>query len=282
MLFKKSKTSDKVYSLQLRDEASVKHQLIITRAAEMGIDNPELNTPEFFAIPSECIPTASVESAILAATWKRKAPVKELSKISAQQAKPLQMLRDRGFISLKNDSSTRYYTNPNFRMFVGWRRPGIEPHQSIQISAKSRSFLKKYRRDPVTGTRVALEIDHRTPIIACKKLNKAPATLNDNDVINRPEYFDKHFQMIERSRNANKREICKWCVQGEEIFLPEVDRGRGFKERWDNLNETTNSCIGCYYYSPFITQTEVTETEQAREFNKKLIELKCLYDDRQL
>jgi len=231
--------------------------------------NHALLDEEFLSIPISCLPgdRAEVGFRILCATWKRNAKTEELSRISKQYAKMLQKLRDVGFIPTQKEGSSNFYIDKNFRQFVGWKDPILENRIYITLNPKVRKRLVNNKRDYLTNSRKNIEIDHRTPVLACKKLGKEPAVLTDSILVKKGFDIYKDFQFITNSFNALKREVCAKCVKGEDIKLSAValdmEKYKGsYKRRWDNLNESTRSCVGCFYFNPKLTQDEYLDSQQ--------------------
>lgn len=264
--------------------------LINEMAVRLGIEdlksyNPALFEDDFLSIPTWIFPgkKAEVSFRILFATWKRDAHVDELKVFSGQKAKPLQKFRELGFVADQAEGKSNYYRHKDFRKFVGWEYPTLENISHIKISPERRKLLLKNERDYFTLSRVSLEIDHRTPVSACKKLGIEPSVLTD--VILESEDFNvnKDFQFITRSRNACKREVCAKCIAGKDIMLPDValdlERYKGqYKRRWDYLNEETKSCVGCFYYDCETTQDEYLDVNKP---NLKTLVEKALKKNRE-
>jgi len=99
------------------------------------------------------------------------------------------------------------------------------------------------KRCPFTTEGERLELDHRQPFSACKKLGVEPAELTEGLI--KSGEADKHFQFIAVSFNALKRERCKKCQSGGQIILPDSVPKKAFKKSWaDGID-----CTGCYYFN---------------------------------
>lgn len=263
--------------------------------------NPALFDKEFLNLPKAILPgpLAFVEFRVLAATYKRNAHVDELKHLSGQVAKVLQNLRDKGFIPDQHKDNSNFYMDKNHRMFTGWISTEYD-NRKLLPDSKARKILLEGKRDPFTHSRQRLEIDHRTPLKACKRLDILPARLTSTMV--RSETFsytddcDPYFQVITRARNAEKREACDKCLAGKTIPIPEVasvlEKFKGnFKRKWDIVNTTTQSCIGCFHYNSNLTQDEYLSStkddgtrlidlisKQGKDLNNSILKLKEYYN----
>ena len=103
-----------------------------------------------------------------------------------------------------------------------------------------------------------LQIDHRTPRkVSKEKFLIEPAILTSELI--RSGKADELFQVISSETNSRKREICEKCLDGKDILLPEfiVAISDKYKSRFDNICYLTNSCVGCFWFDPKITQEDV-------------------------
>lgn len=190
------------------------------------------------------------ELGLLIACYKRFISLKELGLISNQSAKPLLTLkRELGF-KFANSGTTHNTIKENGvigRKIVSF----TEPEQSIysayiKLSEKEIKQLRKDKEDPLTGSARGLQVDHKTPVEAHKKLMTTPQMLDRSTV----PYFVLYFQFLSASTNSSKREVCVKCLKGEQIELPAVmvPHRSFFKEFWDNGNIETGTCIGCFWH----------------------------------
>ena len=191
------------------------------------------------------LPTASKELAIINLAYHRQCPNKKLAEVSDQQSKPIQRLRELGFIFKESLASNGpRYTQNGTRMIVGFKAKKL--YSSLKKCSKFNDF-KNSHHDPITSQKHSLELDHRTPNIACNKLKIAPKQLT-NELIETGQ-ADDYFQFLSRSTNCIKREACKKCIVGQTIPLPDVICKEIYKQHWDEMCEKTKSCIGCFHHN---------------------------------
>ena len=217
-------------------------------------------------IPSKYLPgsRAQTEAGILYSCWKKEALSTDLSRISGQQAKMVQILRKKGFIFYKsgNTNWTKGSASGLCREIVGWKKPEIDlPKSYCTLSKKEKADFLRDKRDPFTNSKINLQIDHREPVEASLRYGKQPAVLT-RELISSGE-ADKYFQVIENSTNAIKREACIKCLAGENIPIPQIAinlKNSSFKRRWNFLNDCYKTCEGCFWFDYTITEDKFKES----------------------
>lgn len=212
------------------------------------------------AVPHTVIPTSPVSLAILLSCYKMFCPSKALSAISEQSAKPIQILRNSGFLFDSDGGPNRLVrvAGVRGRRISGFRADEGRRVAGMTLTAKQRSAFVDGKRDPYNGMSRDMEIDHRQPVEASARLGQdypdiSPETIASGEA-------DLHYQALTKSSNLAKRGACHNCLQGEEIRVPlvgeEIEQATGqrYKRRFeDNLahNEATGApgCAGCYFYN---------------------------------
>lgn len=242
-----------------------------------GIKNERVFDDDFLSIPGKYLPgpKAYKEWCCLLLAWKRPVSLDSLGHSSVQSAKIFQNLRDKGFIMPKTKSNYTVY-NGKFRRIDGWKIPITDLLNSyVKLNSSDKKKYIYGKRDPYTMSRKNLQIDHRTPCeVSKKKFNEEPAILTLELIASGK---DKDlFQVISNSTNARKREVCRKCLAGGVIPLPDsVEKGI-YKLKFDDFCFLTGSCRGCYWYDFSITQEDVIKKygNIINEINsKQLIEL---------
>lgn len=189
----------------------------------------------------------NVEFAVFVLTWKRLCSTKLLTAFSTQSAKPCQTLRDKGVVFVESQRSN----GPEFLVRKGGEmyrmatafRPVSYKTDLVKASKQMVAEYRQNKRCPYTGISDRLELDHRTPVSACKKLGIKPARLTDLAIRNGTA--DQDFQWISTNMNAQKREACAKCQAGQRIPLPSIVQHSRFKKKWSG-----KGCRGCFYYDP--------------------------------
>jgi hypothetical protein len=208
-------------------------------------ENPKIWNEKLLKFCRYCNPS-QMQLAMINLMYHRECKSTELAKLSVQSAKPVEILRNMGFQfeSVETASGPQYVKN-NMRTITGFHRV-----KRNKFTKASKDRLAKFReqagRDPLTMSHRNLQIDHRTPVIACKKLGINPVSLT-NALIDSGE-AGKYFQVFSVSTNSLKREVCKKCLNGGDIELPAAVHQGIYKKCWDKECEENKSCVGCFYY----------------------------------
>ena len=242
----------------VKDSKSMKEARVKGTCLEYGIENKEVLSQEFL---ETSIPTAPKRLAVLCEIWKKPCNIDKLSKMSNQSAAHIRDLKDAGY-KLKMNKTQRVFTGQDgnkYREVIGWEKPKTTtPSTYVKISDKDKCAFLKGKRDPYTGIKNDLEFDHRTPTtVSMDMFGEVPAILT-SEMLNNGE-ADKLFQLLTRSMNAKKREVCKKCINGGIIAdtLPVLPKKlNNYKKKFDALCHLTKSCAGCYWYDPEITQND--------------------------
>lgn len=220
---------------------------------------------------------ATKELAIIIACYKRTEPTEKLKEISSQHAATVRTLNRKGFIfkttQMKNSGQVRYLFKENgkvCRRIAGFELPPIDMSaRYIQCSKKNEQKFKKGWRDIMSGKRSGLELDHRTPVEACKKLGIQPKILTDQLI--EDKRAKKYFQYLTRDTNTRKREACRKCLDGEKIILPDCIVQAAYKQRFDEACEKNKSCVGCFWHDYECPQyPEKMTYDQFVKNNKKI------------
>lgn len=181
--------------------------------------------------------------------YKQKCISTDMNRKIGHPPKTLQILRDIGF-NFRRDGTENYTFRENgkdCREITGFEDLEVDNLKHyFNITAKDQKILSKNRRDPLNSKNVGLQKDHRTPVAACKKLGITPAYLNKDTIVT----FDKNFQFLSVETNTKKRDVCRECINNEAvIFIPDLIIPQCYyKLKWDELNEETQSCIGCFWH----------------------------------
>ena len=180
--------------------------------------------------------------------YKQKCVSTYMNRKIGHPPKTLQMLRDIGF-NFKRDGTENYTFRENgkdYREITGFEDLKVDSFKNyFNITTNEQKALSKGRRDPLNSKTTGLQKDHRTPVDACKKLGITPAFLNKDTII----AFDKNFQFFSIETNTKKRDVCRECINGTNIFIPDmIVLQYCYKLKWDELNEETQSCIGCFWH----------------------------------
>lgn len=181
--------------------------------------------------------------------YKQKCISTDMNRKIGHPPKTLQMLRDIGFIFRRygNENYTFRENGKDYREITGFEDLEVDSLKNyFNISIKEQKILAANRIDPLNSKTVGLQKDHRTPVAACKKLGITPAYLNKDTII----AFDKNFQFLSKESNTKKRDVCRECINNNSIiFIPEaIILQFNYKVKWDDLNEKTQSCIGCFWH----------------------------------
>lgn len=223
--------------------------------------NSALLDPDILLHPDDKIPTARTELAVLATCWRRNCPKAEYSKIAPQTASQCRNLRNRfGVVFV---GTGRAYVEQDDDLGQTRRIQGFqtdvtaEDANLIRLNARQKSRFLAGQRDPMTGSSSTLEIDHRTPVAAARKAGVAPDTLSPADLEDGSAH--ERFQALNKTTNARKREVCRKCLEGEEIEIPPVaamDRPAGhWRTRFEDprakdLPPEAPPCLGCFWHRP--------------------------------
>lgn len=189
-------------------------------------------------------PTVSL--AILILSYKRLATAEELQGVSIQSAATVRDLEHEGFIFQKKG---RHSTVPDGEGGMGRFITGFDKNAKLQgnryitCSKLNLNKVLKNQKDFLNGKKVNLEIDHRTPIEACK-LN-GEEIIGVSDEIIESGLFDKYFQVISKETNMRKKAICERCLRGEEIELPDCV----CKEAYLQNKKPSDPCNGCFWHN---------------------------------
>jgi len=212
-------------------------------------------------IPFDIIPTAPSELCILIEIYKRKKTLTDLQKYSKQSAKPLELLRKRGFILAKDNPKSNNYTTKNengdiCREIISFQKVDNYNEASFNISASDRKKFIGEKSDFVTNKKIDLEIDHREPKEAIKKCGDSYPNLDAN-LINSGK-ADDYYQVLTRDTNLAKKSACTECLNGEQIIrLPLIQEleSIGYKYKKDFYdNSSVNKknglpiCYGCFWF----------------------------------
>ena len=199
--------------------------------------------------------TAPKELVIIVLCWKRFCESHKLK--SSQSAKLIQRLRELGFVFAQNKTGEEWVVRRNGK--EGRMITGVDISKAfdygVGISPKMKPlFLKRHpdARDPFTLSRSTSQcnIDHRTPVEACKRLGIAPAVLTEESIESGRAIED--FQVLSRSNNCWKREVCAKCLAGKDIPLPDILSNKDkdqYRRRWSDGDSNRKSCVGCYFFN---------------------------------
>lgn len=232
--------------------------------AEKSIDINELLIKDIneLLIPFNIIPTAPSELCILIEIYKRKKTLTDLQKYSKQSAKPLELLRKRGFILAKNNPKSKNYTTKNengdiCREIIGFQKVDNYNEAAFNISSSDRKKFIGEKSDFVTNKKIDLEIDHREPKEAIKKSGDSYPNL-DSTLIDSGK-ADDYYQVLTRDTNLSKKSACTKCLNGDKIDrLPLIQEleilGYKYKKKfYDNSSENKKNglptCHGCFWFN---------------------------------
>lgn len=223
--------------------------------------NHSLLDPDILLHPEDKFPTAPTELAVLATCWRRNCPKAEYRKIAPQTASQCRTLRNRfGVVFV---GTQRAYTEQHddlgaTRRIQGFQTDGTaEDANLIRLNPRQKSRFLAGQKDPMTGSSSTLEIDHRTPVSAARKAGLAPDTLSPADLEDGSAH--ERFQALNKTTNTRKREVCRKCLEGEEIEIPPVAamgrpadhwRTRFEDPRARDLPPQASPCLGCFWHRP--------------------------------
>lgn len=211
------------------------------------------------AVPHSRIPTGPVALAILLSCYKTFCGSKALGAISDQSAKPIQGLRNAGFLFASNGGPNYTVTENDVsgRRILGFEAPVNRKVAGLTLSARQRKQFLAGRRDPYTGMTRDLEIDHRQPVEASARVSQEYPDLTP--ALAATGEADLYYQPLAKSSNIAKRGACHGCLKGEEIRVPTVGEeienitGQRFKRRFEdnhahNAKTGAPACAGCFFF----------------------------------
>jgi hypothetical protein len=229
--------------------------------------NDALLDPDILLHPDALMPTAPTTLAVLASCWRRNVPLADLARIGSQPAAQCRDLRDKHhvvFAGSGRDYVERHPTLGRTRRIQGFASGRIlEERDLIRLSPKDRQAFLKGKRDPLTGSTSNLEIDHRTPAAAARKVGRAPDTLSKADL--EDGSAEELFQALNKTTNARKREVCTKCLDGGEIEIPPVAAAGKPEGHWRrtfadpraaHLPPEAPPCLGCFWHRPELSFEE--------------------------
>lgn len=192
---------------------------------------------------------------LLLMCWKNSVPGDLVHRILKDpNATAMFLARDIGFV-FKNggDSGKEKYCykildgdgrKATYWEVVAWSSDGMSlGHHRFDCD---KAHLKKFlsgKVDPFTMSGKKLEVDHRTPVAACRIDGRAPAVLTNESIDNGTA--EEEFQVLSSSMNSLKREACTTCLRTNTISVPPCLAGR---MRWPTSREGT--CVGCVWHNP--------------------------------
>lgn len=252
-----------LYGLKGEDKMPVEET--IERVRRFSVEKEIPLNPHLIAdlrsglVPEDCVPTGPVALSIILSCYKVFCSSKALGAISDQSAKPIQILRNAGFV-FDTDGG------PNFVVRVdgvpGRRVSGFEAQPDRRAAALNLTRTERLayiagRRDPLTGMTQDMEIDHRQPVEASARLGEDYPDLTQA-LIDAGE-ADLYYQPLSKSTNIAKRGACHHCRNGEEIRVPEtgllIELATGqrykrfFEDNLDHNRETgAPGCAGCFFF----------------------------------
>lgn len=223
--------------------------------------NDALIDPDILLCPQESIPTAPKELAMLASCWRRNVKIGDLARISHHPPAICRNLRNRFgvvFAGNGNDFVERHDVLGSTRRIQGFAGGSTAEESSlIRLSAKDRQAFLRGKQDPLTGSTSTLQIDHRVPASAARKVGRAPDTLSKADL--EDGTAEELFQALNRTTNARKREVCEKCLAGGKIEIPPVAAADKPDDHWRqtfddaraaNLPPEAPPCLGCFWHRP--------------------------------
>jgi hypothetical protein len=221
--------------------------------------NDSLLDPDILLHPDDLMPTAPTSLAVLASCWRRNVPLGDLARIGSQPAAQCRDLRNKHHVVFAGNGRDYVEQHPSLgttRRIQGFASGRIlEERDLIRLSPKDRQAFLKGKRDPLTGSASTLEIDHRTPAAAARKVGRAPDTLSKTDL--EDGSAEELFQALNKTTNARKREVCAKCLDGGEIEIPPVAAAgkpdghwrRRFEDpRATDLPPEAPPCLGCFWH----------------------------------
>lgn len=212
------------------------------------------------AVPHQVIPTATVSLSILLLCYKVFCSSKALGAVSDQSAKPVQALRNAGFVFESNGGPNRVIRENGVpgRRISGFEAQDNRRVAGLTLSKRDRDAFLAGKRDPWNGMRRDMEIDHRQPVEASVRAGEDYPELTAGMIEDGDD--DLYYQALTKSSNLAKRGACQGCLNGEEIRVPavglEIERlsGQRYKRRFeDNLDHNAETgapaCAGCFYFN---------------------------------
>lgn len=251
----------------------------ILDAEEDNINNFKRNIELFKdknVISSTNFPSARMTIISLIGLFKTKRTNQEMP--SGQIAKQAQTLRECGFeFRQQGKNYTFHLNNIEYREIIGFNPKKIVKSSLYnKLSINTKKIIKSNYKEDFLGNPIKnYQIDHRIPQSVIKKENLPPRELNDNLIKN--GNFDEHFQILDEKTNYIKREVCKSCQNGEEIYLPpniaiSASNYRKF------YNEDKEKCIGCFWHNYLNPKNKdnfpdlISEKEKNKNKIQKIIE----------
>lgn len=178
--------------------------------------------------------------------YKRFCPKTEMN-FSTQSAGMVRTLKELGFIFHKGKGRNREYLENGIwgRKIVDWSPPDhIHTNPGIKISSEEQKQFLKKKRCVITNSRLALEVDHRLPVVQARERNLAYKILTSKMVENGSWIAD--FQILTKTINMKKKSVCNdLCQHGDRIeILDSVYCKRIYAQFWHD----TKDCVGCFWY----------------------------------
>jgi hypothetical protein len=233
-------------------------------------NNSALTADGFLALPG--VETLGpVPRQLLYACYKRFAPNAELGRFSEQPAAGIRILRDAGYIFGVGRSLDPAELRPadrrsggqalvvcegqNYRYIIR-HDPSEVLGGQCTVHGSGTKLFKQGAFCAHTGTTSVLEIDHRQPVGAHRRLGTTPPTELTKEMVENGE-AGRHYQILSRNANQRKREVCGQCLAGKEIVLPPPLRRfkdhyrREFSDSRVPLPTVENpavACRGCFYF----------------------------------
>lgn len=154
-----------------------------------------------------------------------------------------------------------------FLQVDGWQMPAATP-SSPYVSAPGplRKLIRSSARCGLTASTNRVEVDHRIGVAACARLGIAPATISTLSIDN--GVAGEQFQMLCKSANDQKREVCDQCLHGaysaeHHIPVPDTVKNRDDYldfapyHAWDNPDNPP--CDQCFW-------ANITPQKKAQQF----------------
>ncbi|KKM78836.1 hypothetical protein LCGC14_1356030 [marine sediment metagenome] len=220
----------------------------------------ELLTLKYENFPGAKAPT---QLSVLYQVWKNDCPSKDLN-VSGQHAKIIQGLRELGFQFKKDPRSVKKggrevwkfrKNGKDYRHCYGFNPDYVVLKKSSYIEIAKKDIIKLKRKNicPITGRgitgNIGLEIDHKVPVEACKKMGHLPAIFKKERLID--EKWKKDFQIIRKKINNQKREACAKCLREEPIWVFPWAEGllevNGLIENNSFKTEWNGNCDNCFW-----------------------------------